>query len=79
MSKKKKILILVLLIVLLAVAGWILWRNHEQSSGNKDADNTEQKEKISACNSFSSDDAKKIFGDDIFQNSLDATSGAELL
>lgn len=69
-SKQKKILTTILLLTALAAVGWLLRHNSDKSSNDKAAV-SEQKSIVQACDAFSTEDAKKTFGDDVFQNSLD--------
>lgn len=70
-SKRKKVLIFTPVLLTLIIAVWILGRNFYGTSEDKTS-SSGQKSVIVACDTFSLNDAKKIFGDDIFQNSLDA-------
>lgn len=70
-NRFKKILAFTLLLIVLVVAGVMLWRNFNKSSEN-DSSNSEQKVAVNACEMFSLEDAKKIFGDDVSQKSLDS-------
>lgn len=71
-GKRRKVLVLTLLLIALVVAAYFLFVGlRKPSGGNSGLSSSEQKGQINACEMFSTEEAKKIFGDNVYQTSLD--------